>query len=382
MNINHVQQLAERLEQGIGQRIVGKTREVRMLLTALLASGHVLMEDVPGTGKTLLARTLAQSVQCRFQRIQFTPDLLPSDLTGGYFYNQKESEFIFRAGPLFAHIVLADEINRATPRTQSSLLECMEERQISIDGESHRLEDPFMVIATQNPVDNQGTFPLPEAQMDRFMLKLSLGYPTRDEGVEVLRRTLGGGLERSESDRLVNRLDTDRSSESNIHASTKSTDTVHTTTGAAVSSSERTSDHFTNTDRTISHSTSVSSAPVTRQEIMEARRLCREVRVHDDLLHYVVRIAEATRQHQDTALGASPRATQALLRAAQAYAAIHGRDYVLPDDVQALAVPILAHRIVFRSRQRGGSEAGRELLEAVLAAEPVPAEPNIVSGAR
>lgn len=381
MNINHVQQVAERLEQEIGQRIVGKSREVRMLLTALLASGHVLMEDVPGTGKTLLARTLAQSVQCRFQRIQFTPDLLPSDLTGGYFYNQKESEFIFRPGPLFAHIVLADEINRATPRTQSSLLECMEERQISIDGESHRLEDPFMVIATQNPVDNQGTFPLPEAQMDRFMLKLSLGYPTRDEGVEVLRRTLGGGLERSESDSLVN--STNNSSERNTHADVdKSNDTVQANTVEKVTSSERTADHFTNTDRATSHSTSVSGASVTRQEIMEARRICREVRVHDDLLDYVVRIAEATRQHHDTALGASPRATQALLRAAQAYAAIHGRDYVLPDDVQALAVPVLAHRIVFRSRQRGGSESGRELLEAVIAAEPVPAEQTIVSGAR
>lgn len=381
MNINHVQQVAERLEQEIGQRIVGKSREIRMLLTALLASGHVLMEDVPGTGKTLLARTLAQSVQCQFQRIQFTPDLLPSDLTGGYFYNQKESEFIFRPGPLFAHIVLADEINRATPRTQSSLLECMEERQISIDGESHRLEDPFMVIATQNPVDNQGTFPLPEAQMDRFMLKLSLGYPTRDEGVEVLRRTLGGGLERSESDSLVS--STNNSSERNTHADVdKNNDTVQANTVEKVTSSERTADHFTNTDRATSHSTSVSGASVTRQEIMEARRICREVRVHDDLLDYVVRIAEATRQHHDTALGASPRATQALLRAAQAYAAIHGRDYVLPDDVQALAVPVLAHRIVFRSRQRGGSEAGRELLEAVIAAEPVPAEQTIVSGAR
>ncbi len=381
MNINHVQQVAERLEQEIGQRIVGKSREVRMLLTALLASGHVLMEDVPGTGKTLLARTLAQSVQCRFQRIQFTPDLLPSDLTGGYFYNQKESEFIFRPGPLFAHIVLADEINRATPRTQSSLLECMEERQISIDGESHRLEDPFMVIATQNPVDNQGTFPLPEAQMDRFMLKLSLGYPTRDEGVEVLRRTLGGGLERSESDSLVS--STNNSSERNTHADVdQRNDTVQANTVEKVTLSEWTADHFANTDRATSHSTSVSGASVTRQEIMEARRICREVRVHDDLLDYVVRIAEATRLHPDTALGASPRATQALLRAAQAYAAIHGRDYVLPDDVQALAVPVLAHRIVFRSRQRGGSEAGRELLEAVIAAEPVPAEQTIVSGAR
>ncbi len=375
MNINHVQQLAERLEQGIGQRIVGKTREVRMLLTALLASGHVLMEDVPGTGKTLLARTLAQSVQCRFQRIQFTPDLLPSDLTGGYFYNQKESEFIFRPGPLFAHIVLADEINRATPRTQSSLLECMEERQISIDGESHRLEDPFMVIATQNPVDNQGTFPLPEAQMDRFMLKLSLGYPTRDEGVEVLRRTLGGGLERSESDSSFNssfQQHTDAKKESGTDAAQAAVNVE------AVTASEQPAERFTNTNQ----STSVADEPVTRQQIMEARRLCREVRVHEDLLDYVVRIAEATRQHQDTALGASPRATQALLRAAQAYAAIHGRDYVLPDDVQALSVPVLAHRIVFRSRQRGGHEAGRELLEAVLAAEPVPAEQNIVSGAR
>ncbi len=360
MNIDHVQQLTERLEKGIGQRIVGKTREVRLLLTALLASGHVLMEDVPGTGKTLLARTLAQSVQCRFQRIQFTPDLLPSDLTGGYFYNQKQSEFVFRPGPLFAHIVLADEINRATPRTQSSLLECMEEQQISIDGESHRLDDPFMVIATQNPVDNQGTFPLPEAQMDRFMLKLSLGYPTQDEGVEVLRRTLGAQMERTEPHR-------------------------HTETVMKLSADENAEQQpptipSTRTDDTTIHD-QTANEPVTRQHIMEARRLCRAVKVHDDLLHYVVRIAEATRQHSDTALGASPRATQALLRAAQAYAAIHGRDYVLPDDVQSLAVPVLAHRIVFRSRQRSGSEAGRELLEAIVSAEPVPTEPNVVSGA-
>ncbi len=353
MNINHVQQLAERLENEIGQRIVGKKREVRLLLTALLASGHVLMEDVPGTGKTMLARTLAHSVQCRFQRIQFTPDLLPSDLTGGYFYNQKESEFIFRPGPLFAHIVLADEINRATPRTQSSLLECMEEQQISIDGESHRLEDPFMVIATQNPVDNQGTFPLPEAQMDRFMLKLSLGYPTSSEGVEVLRRTLGGQIQQSKT----------RTSEQALGSPASNNET---TIGASPNHS----------------SVEAPAYAVTREQIMEARHLCREVRVHEDLLHYVVRIAEATRQHADTALGASPRATQALLRAAQAYAAIHGRDYVLPDDVQALAVPVLAHRIVFRSRGRSGSELGRELLESVLAAEPVPTEQDIVSGAR
>ncbi|WP_411345702.1 AAA family ATPase [Paenibacillus sp. WLX1005] len=358
LNIQNVQELASRLQTEIGRKIVGKPQEVKLLLTALLASGHILMEDVPGTGKTLLARTLAASVQCRFQRIQFTPDLLPSDLTGGHFYNQKESEFVFRPGPLFAHIVLADEINRATPRTQSSLLECMEEQQISIDGESHSLDDPFMVIATQNPVDNQGTFPLPEAQMDRFMLKMSLGYPSAGEGVEILRRTLQQTLQpvrqsSSVDPELIAQAQPADLTKSSVHGSSADD------TGAG----------------------NIQNA-VTRDELIAARRYCRTVNVHDDLLDYMVRIAEATRVHADTALGASPRATQALLRASQAYAAMHGRDYVLPDDIQTLAVPVLAHRIIFRSRHQNAQEQAKQLLNSIIQTESVPTEQYSSHGER
>ncbi|WP_458119614.1 AAA family ATPase [Paenibacillus sp. Z6-24] len=337
--INQVQRIAERLQEEIGRKIVGKQHEIQLLLTALFASGHVLMEDVPGTGKTMLAKTLAASMNCRFQRVQFTPDLLPSDLTGGNFYNQKESEFMFRPGPLFAHIVLADEINRATPRTQSSLLECMEEKQISIDGISMKLEDPFMVIATQNPVDNQGTFPLPEAQMDRFMLKLSLGYPSSGEGVEILRRSL---------DRADAKLEFAHTADPNVQINTSSS----------------------------------TDAQVTREQIIETRNICRQVRVHEDLLDYMVRIAEATREHPETALGASPRATQALLHAAQAFAAIQGRDYVLPDDIRTLAPPVLAHRLVFRSRHHNGPEQARQLIQSILETEPVPTENGIESSVK
>lgn len=355
LNRQNVQELATRLQTEIGRKIVGKPQEIKLLLTALLASGHILLEDVPGTGKTLLARTLAASVQCRFQRIQFTPDLLPSDLTGGHFYNQKESEFIFRPGPLFAHIVLADEINRATPRTQSSLLECMEEQQISIDGESHRLDDPFMVIATQNPVDNQGTFPLPEAQMDRFMLKMSVGYPSSGEGVEILRRTLQQTLQPM------------------TQASSVSVDVAE----------KEHLDHQKHVDREqpFNHEQHIGNT-VTRDELIAARRYCRTVTVHDDLLDYMVRIAEATRVHTDTALGVSPRATQALLRASQAYAAIEGRDYVLPDDIQTLVVPVLAHRIIFRSRHQNGQEQAKQLLDHMIQTEPVPTEQQSLHGER
>nr|WP_324607716.1 AAA family ATPase [Paenibacillus sp. IHBB 10380] len=181
MEVKQIQAITNELKHNVGRVIVGKENEIELLLTALIASGHVLLEDVPGTGKTRLAKTLSASMACRFQRIQFTPDLLPTDLTGIHFYNQKEGEFNFRPGPLFANFVLADEINRATPRTQSSLLECMEERQISVDGETHQLERPFIVLATQNPIDNQGTFPLPEAQMDRFMMRMKLGYPSAND---------------------------------------------------------------------------------------------------------------------------------------------------------------------------------------------------------
>lgn len=316
---NSIAQMAEDLKTSIAKYIIGKEEAVDLLLTALIASGHILLEDVPGTGKTMLAKTVAASMECTFRRIQFTPDLLPSDLTGIHFYNQKEGEFEFRPGPLFANIVLADEINRATPRTQSSLLECMEERQISIDGHTHVLSKPFIVIATQNPVDNQGTFPLPEAQMDRFMLKMSLGYPSQSEGIRILQRTLEGGFHEDITPVL------------------------------------------------------------TQEEIITAQRAFQSVQVQEDLLQYMIAIAEATRRHPELALGVSPRGTQALLRASQARAAIRNRDYVLPDDIKALALPVLSHRLVFRQKSRQHEGKAEALLQSIIEQIPVPSE-NMSAG--
>ncbi|MGN7359057.1 AAA family ATPase [Paenibacillus sp. SAF-054] len=319
-----VHQLAQKLKDNIANVIVGKEHEVDLLLTALLASGHVLLEDVPGTGKTLLAKSLAASLSLSFQRIQFTPDLLPSDLTGIHYFNQKDGEFHFRPGPLFARIVLADEINRATPRTQSSLLECMEERQISIEGETKPLASPFMVMATQNPVDNQGTFPLPEAQMDRFLIRMKLGYPSAAEGVEILKRTAAAG-----------RLSAEEAGQT-----------------------------------------------ATAEEVLEAQRLCGQVRIADDLLGYIVALAEATRSHDDTMLGISPRGTQALLRASQAYAALQGRSYVLPDDIKRLLLPVWTHRLVLRKRHETAGGQAERILTQILESIPVPSEKELESGVK
>ncbi len=285
MTLQKIQSLADRIRTNVSNVIVGKEDVIDKLVIAIITSGHILLEDVPGTGKTLLAKALAKSIDCAFKRIQFTPDLLPSDLSGIHFYNQKLSEFEFRPGPLFTNIVLADEINRATPRTQSSLLECMEERQVSIDGTTHLLSRPFLVIATQNPVEQQGTFPLPEAQLDRFLFKVKMGYPSTTEGIDIMKRFM--------ADNPLDQLD-------------------------AVAGVE---------------------------EIEEAQRLYTSVAVSEDLLMYMLSIVEATRSHPDAALGASPRSSQALLRACQAYAALRGRDYVMPDDVKAMAIPVLAHRV-------------------------------------
>lgn len=321
--MDQVRTLGLKLKEEIGRVIVGKEEEVGLLLTALLGGGHVLLEDVPGTGKTLLAKSLASSLGLSFQRIQFTPDLLPSDLTGIHFYNQKDGEFHFRPGPLFSQIILADEINRATPRTQSSLLECMEERQISVDGKTLKLERPFMVLATQNPVDNQGTFPLPEAQMDRFMIRTGLGYPSNSEGVEILKRT--GGAE-----------------------------------GLAIPY----------------------AAAASAEEVLEAQRLCAEVRISDDLLGYIVALAEATRSHSEVQLGISPRGTQVLLRACRAYAALQGRAYVLPDDIKRLLFPVCEHRLVARKRYGTQGDSAGRILRELLEQIPVPSEEGLEGGVR
>ncbi|WP_405155998.1 AAA family ATPase [Paenibacillus sp. FSL K6-0108] len=319
MNIQGMEQMNKQLMDHVGKIIVGKDHTIELVMTAIIASGHVLLEDVPGTGKTMLAKSVASSLDCTFQRIQFTPDLLPSDLTGIHFFNQKEGDFEFRPGPLFANLVLADEINRATPRTQSSLLECMEERQISIDGSTRQLERPFIVIATQNPVDNQGTFPLPEAQMDRFMMKIRMGYPSSEESVEILRRTV--------ESRSVTDL----------------------------------------------------SAIISREQLLEAQSTYTSVQIDDDLLRYIIRLTEATRQHPELSLGVSPRGAQALLKASQAWAALHGRDFVLPDDIKILAEPVLAHRLVFRNRVRQQGGLAERIIQELLSQTEVPTE-NLAAG--
>lgn len=314
MDFAQIGRIASLIKTNVGKVIVGKDDTVELMVIALIASGHVLLEDVPGTGKTQLAKSLARSLDGTMKRIQFTPDLLPSDVSGINFFNQKLGEFEFRPGPLFAHIVLADEINRATPRTQSSLLESMEERQVSIDGETRMLEAPFLVIATQNPVENQGTFPLPEAQLDRFLMKLSLGYPSAAEQVQILKRY----QQHDPLDQLL--------------------------------------------------------PVVGRAELLEAQHLFTQVRVSDELLQYIVQLAEATRAHADAALGVSPRGVRALMKSAQVYAALRGRDYVLPDDIKALVGPVWAHRILLRTRSRQQDQQVHALLVSILAATPVPTE--------
>lgn len=317
MKVADIQKIAQKVKNNIGEVMVGKQEITDLLLVALLSSGHVLLEDVPGMGKTLLAKAMAKSLRCTYRRIQFTPDLLPTDLSGIHFYNQQMGEFQFRPGPIFSHILLADEINRATPRTQSSLLECMEERQVTVDGETKCLERPFMVIATQNPVENQGTFPLPEAQLDRFLLKVRLGYPTREEGLEIMRRfKQGNPLELLES---------------------------------------------------------VAEA----EEIRAAQDGYSAVHVSHDLLGYMLSIAEKTREHADIVLGISPRGSQALLKAVQAYAVLQGRGYVVPDDVKKLAKPVLAHRLVLRSMQRLKENQAEAVLEQIIGQIPVPSEEKL-----
>lgn len=281
-----MRELIEQLTQNLGRTIVGKADAIRLVLVALLAGGHALLEDVPGVGKTLLAKSLARSIDGRFQRIQCTPDLLPTDITGTNIWNPSTREFEFLPGPVFANVLLADEINRATPRTQSALLEVMEERQVTVDGVSRPVQRPFFVVATQNPIEYQGTFPLPEAQMDRFTLSLSLGYPTEREELQMLQR-LQEGIEVSDL------------------------------------------------------------APcISLEEVLALRRLCTQVKVENSLQQYILNLVRATRVDEEITLGASPRGTVALQRSAQALAFLEGRDYAIPDDVKFLASHVLSHRLI------------------------------------
>jgi MoxR-like ATPase len=305
-------QIAHRIGTAIEQVIEGKPEAVRLALTVLLAEGHVLIEDVPGVGKTMLAKALAKSTHCSVQRVQFTPDLLPSDITGVSAYNQERREFEFKPGPVFANIVVGDEINRASPKTQSALLECMEERQVTVDGRTYPLTPPFMVIATQNPIEMEGTYPLPEAQRDRFTARISMGYPSAESELAMLE----------------------------THGSSSPLDALE---------------------------------PVAQAEDMrELIAAVRTVHVAEPLKQYVIRLVAATRSSPELRLGASPRATLHLLRAGRARAALDGRDFVIPDDMQALALPVLAHRLLPSAEAVVTQQPPERVLAAIVEHLPLP----------
>lgn len=313
MKLQEVSQACEKIVGEVGRVIVGKREVIEKLLVAILSRGHVLIEDYPGLAKTLMAKTMAQTMSLRFRRVQFTPDLLPADITGTYVYNQKMGDFEVRRGPIFTNILLADEINRAPPKTQSALLEAMQERQVTLDGRTHRLEEPFIVIATQNPIEYEGVYPLPEAQLDRFAMKLRIGYPSEEEEAEILRRRI-----RRKSD-------------------------------------------FVQVKTVIS-----------REEVLEMQRAVEEVHVDEGVLRYIVQLARATRQHPKVEVGVSPRGAEMLLKLARAHAVLRGRDYVIPDDVKALAIDALAHRLVLKSEMWVRGISPESVIRDVLASVPVP----------
>jgi len=311
-NMTEIQAFTEKIINNIEKVIVGKRSSVELAVISLLCQGHLLIEDVPGVGKTVLARSLAKSLGCDFSRIQFTPDMLPSDVTGVSIYNQVSTQFEFRPGPIMAQIVLSDEINRATPKTQAALLEAMEEHQITVDGVTHALPRPFMVLATQNPIEYEGTFPLPEAQLDRFLVRLTLGYPEINDEINI--------LERQQFQHPVNDLQ--------------------------------------------------QVAPA--DELMKAQEAIKSIYVAPGIKRYIVELTHQTRQHVEVYLGASPRGSLALFRTGQARAAIQGRDYVLPDDIKALVKPALSHRVILGPAARLRDLGADQILDEILGKVPVP----------
>ncbi len=314
MDLSKFMEFKNKISDNVSKVIIGKESKIEKIIVAFICGGHVLLEDVPGLGKTKLAKSLSSSLNCSFKRIQFTPDLLPSDLTGIYFYNQKINEFQFRKGPLLSNIVLADEINRATPRTQSALLECMEERQITVEGETVKLSSPFFVIATENPVEQFGTFPLPEAQLDRFFIRLSMGYPEYNEEINILNTYI-------ESDPL----------------------------------------------------TKLESV-VSMEDIEYVQNNYIYTHVSDEIKNYIIEIIRATRSNTGISLGASPRASLALMKACQALAAVRGRDYVIPEDVKEMCIPVLSHRIKLRSQISEDKDSSENAIKEILETVETPLE--------